>query len=139
MSPGGDRAKEARHADSRLRRYRQATDLGAFQGHDLPAELAHVACIARLIAPASADMLRLDRVANCLTDPLTQAWIARHRIGLAEGKRRDAVAIHGREQLGFTLQAAACRLTSQEELQTVLDVLAIGTVEMRVPRPQKSE
>jgi hypothetical protein len=105
----------------------------------LPTELAHIAGIARLIAPAASRVLRFEGIADGAADPFAQARIARHCIRFAERQSGDAVAVHGSEQLGISLQASVCCLTSQQKLQAVLNLLAIVAVEMRVASTEHGE
>ena len=114
-----------RHGDSRR--------FGTLQGHELPAELAGVAGIAGLVAPAAAvGILGGDRVGDRPAERLLQPPFARHAVGLAQGEGGNRMAIHGGIAVGRARQAALGILGLQEEVQAAADVFRVRAAEVRV-------
>ena len=92
---GGDALQEPDRAGARLLGHRDAGQLGAFQGHQLPAELAGVARFVRLVAPAAGGrMLGGEGVGDGSAQRLFEPVVVRHGVGFAHRERRHAVAIH---------------------------------------------
>ena len=54
--------QETHHPRPRHGRDRNPPELGTVQRHELPAKLAHVTRVIRLITPAAASVLRVNRV-----------------------------------------------------------------------------
>ena len=114
---------------------RNAAQLGTFEGHELPAELAHVAGVVGLAGRRSASRRRGAGRRSCIRRARCRPGSSRsspvRAIGFAEGERGHAVAIHGGEQLGVAGQVAVGGLAGEQEFQAVLHDLAVLAVQVR--------
>ncbi len=96
---------------------------GAFQGHELPAEHAHVTILPLKIPPSAIGVLHVDDILHGPRQRLAKAAIFRHAVGFSEGDRGHAVAIHAGVRVGPSAQEPFGILLRNQPAEGTVDVI----------------
>ena len=106
----------------------------------MPAELAGVARIARLITPtAGLRVLRGDGVGQHPANRLAELRVAGHAQGLAHGESGHGMAIHPLVDRAIAAEVAVRSLGAEQELQPMLCVLVVEALVMRMAGRQERQ
>ena len=98
--------------------HRDARQRGAFQGHQLPAELTGIAGVTHAVPPtARLRVLSRHNVFNRASHGGPQSSIIRHGVRLANCERRHPVTIHRRKQRRIARKISVFCLPVNQKLQ----------------------